>query len=70
MPDPEKVKQTAAKLRRSRLAIEAATLELEELTAQIEHHNRQQRLQRIRKVLNAPSTAPQESQQKPIEVLS
>ncbi|MBW4622527.1 MAG: hypothetical protein KME17_24615 [Cyanosarcina radialis HA8281-LM2] len=70
MPDPEQVKQTVARSRRRRLEMELAGLELEEVIAKFEHHNRQQRLQRIKRVLNDPSTVPQESQQKTVEVLS
>jgi Mn-dependent DtxR family transcriptional regulator len=51
MPDPEKVKQTVARSRRRRLEIEIVGLELEEAIAQLEHHNRQKRLQRLRQVL-------------------
>lgn len=37
IPDPETAKRLIANLRRSRLAMEEATLELEEITAQLEH---------------------------------
>lgn len=46
-PDPQKVKQTLTKLRQHRLAIEEATLVLEELTAQLEHNSRQKYLDRL-----------------------
>lgn len=46
-PDPARVKQTVAKLRQHRLAIEEATLVLEEFTAQLEHHSRQKYLTRL-----------------------
>lgn len=49
MPDSEKVKQTVARSRRRRLEIEIVGLELEEVIAQLEHHNRQSRLQRLRR---------------------
>lgn len=66
MPDPEKVRQTVAKLRRSRLAMEEATLELEELTARLEHDIRQKRLVRLRQVLSgSTATDPQPSEQNP-----
>lgn len=46
-PDPQRVKQTVAKLRQHRLAIEEATLVLEDLTAQLEHNARQKYLDRL-----------------------
>jgi hypothetical protein len=46
-PDPQRVKQTVAKLRQHRLAIEEATLVLEDLTAQLEHNSRQKYLNRL-----------------------
>jgi hypothetical protein len=48
MPDPEKVKQTLATSRRRRLEMEISGIELEEVIAKLEHHNRQQRLNRIK----------------------
>lgn len=48
MPDPEKVKQTVASLRKTRLEMEESRLELEEITAKLEHDLRQQRLKRVR----------------------
>lgn len=66
IPDPEKVRQTVAKLRRSRLAMEEATLELEELTARLEHDIRQKRLARLRQVLSgSTATDSQPSEQNP-----
>jgi hypothetical protein len=46
-PDPQRVKQTLAKLRQHRLAIEESTLVLEDLTAQLEHNSRQKYLDRL-----------------------
>jgi hypothetical protein len=51
MPDPEKVKQTITRSRRRRLEMEISGLELEEVIAKLEHHNRQQRLNRIKQTL-------------------
>lgn len=51
IPDPETAKRLVANLRRSRLAMEEATLELEELTARLEHDIRQKRLARLKQVL-------------------
>ncbi len=47
-PDPEKVKQTISNSRRRRLEMEISGLELEEVIAKLEHHNRQQRLNRVK----------------------
>jgi hypothetical protein len=52
MPDPEKVKQTIATSRRRRLEMEISGIELEEVIAKLEHHNRQQRLNRIKQTLS------------------
>jgi hypothetical protein len=52
IPDPETSKRLLANLRRSRLAIEAATLELEDITAQLENYSRHQRLNRVRNSLS------------------
>lgn len=49
IPDPETAKRLLANLRRSRLAMEAATLELEDITMQLENESRQRRLARLRK---------------------
>jgi hypothetical protein len=46
-PDPQRVRQTVAKLRQHRLAIEEATLVLEDLTSQLEHNSRQKYLNRL-----------------------
>ncbi|MCP2728582.1 hypothetical protein [Limnofasciculus baicalensis] len=43
IPDPETAKRLLANLRRSRLAMEAATLELEDITMRLENDNRQYR---------------------------
>lgn len=56
MPDPEKVKQTIASSRRRRLEMEIVGLELEEVTAKLEHHNRQKRLQRLQQILSSSTT--------------
>jgi len=52
IPDPEKVKQTVANLRKTRLEMEESRLELEEITAKLEHDIRQKRLQRVRHSLS------------------
>ena len=51
IPDPETAKRLLANLRRSRLAMEAATLELEDITMQLENDTRQRRLVRLRKAI-------------------
>jgi len=56
LPDLEKVKQTVANSRRRRLEMEVVGLELDEVIAKLEHHNRQRRLQRLQLGLNG-STA-------------
>jgi hypothetical protein len=53
MPDPEKVKQIIATSRRRRLEMEISGIELEEVIAKLEHHNRQQRLNRIKQTLSS-----------------
>ncbi len=68
IPNPEKVKQTVAKSRRSRLEMELVGLELEEVIAKLEHHNRQQRMKRLKQVLNGSTTESQTSEQNPVEV--
>jgi hypothetical protein len=60
MPDPEKVKQTVANLRKTRLEMEESRLELEEITAKLEHDMRQQRLKRIRRSLDNMTAETQE----------
>jgi hypothetical protein len=47
IPTPEKVKQTVANLRRSRLALEKATLELDEVTSRLEQETRQKWIARL-----------------------
>ncbi len=61
IPDPETAKRLVANLRRSRLAMEEATLELEELTARLEHDIRQQRLARLRQARNHAAVESQAS---------
>lgn len=56
IPDPEKVKQTVASSRRRRLEMEVVGLELEEVIAKLEQHNRQQRLKWLKQVLNHEAT--------------
>ena len=51
MPDPERVKQQLANLRRTRLEMEESRLQLEEITAKLEYDIRQQRLVRVRRSL-------------------
>jgi hypothetical protein len=47
-PDPAKVKKTIANSQKQRRELEIIGLELEEIITQLEQHNRQQRLQRLR----------------------
>lgn len=56
-PDPERVKETVAKLRQHRLAIEKATLVLEDITAQLEHRSRQKYLDRLNRQCSNPTTS-------------
>ncbi|PSF36220.1 hypothetical protein C7H19_13485 [Aphanothece hegewaldii CCALA 016] len=49
LPDPEKVKQTVAKLRQTRLELQEFGIELEEIIALLEKNIREQRLKRIQK---------------------
>jgi len=51
MPDPERVKQQLANLRRTCLEMEESRLQLEEITAKLEYDIRQQRLVRVRRSL-------------------
>ncbi len=51
IPSPETNKRLLSNLRRSRLAIEAATLELENITMQLENENRQKRLLRLKQAI-------------------
>jgi hypothetical protein len=57
IPDPETAKRLLANLRRSRLAMEAATLELEDITMQLENDSRQRRLVRLRQAINDAEAA-------------
>lgn len=52
IPDSETAKRLLANLRRSRLAMEAATLELEDITMQLENSSRQRRLLRLKKTIH------------------
>lgn len=70
MPDPDKVKQTVANSRRRRLEMELAGLELEEVLAKLEHYNRQQRMERLKQVLNGDATESQPAKQNPAQVSS
>jgi hypothetical protein len=56
IPDPETAKRLLANLRRSRLAMEAATLELEDITMQLENESRQRRLVRLRQAIKDSET--------------
>ncbi|MFP4006857.1 MAG: hypothetical protein ACLFV6_02465 [Spirulinaceae cyanobacterium] len=51
-PNPETNKRLLAKMRHSRLVLEAATLELENITMQLENENRQKRLTRLNQAIN------------------
>jgi hypothetical protein len=51
IPDSETAKRLLANLRRSRLAMEAATLELEDITMQLENSSRQRRLLRLKQAI-------------------
>lgn len=70
MPDPEKMKQIIANSRRRRLEMEVVGLELEEVIAKLEQHNRQQRLRRLKQVLGSESPESQFFEQKTFESLS
>jgi hypothetical protein len=48
IPDAETAKRLLANLRRSRLAMEVATLELENITMHLENDNRQRCLLRLK----------------------
>lgn len=69
MPDREKVKQTVANLRKTRLEMEESRLELEEITAKLEQDIRQKRLKRVRHSLSILATS-QPTEQNPAEVSS
>jgi hypothetical protein len=51
-PNPEINKRLLAKMRHSRLVLEAATLELENITMQLENENRQKRLTRLNQCIH------------------
>lgn len=53
IPDPERVKQQVANLRNSRLKMEEAMLEIDKITAKLEHDIRQKSLARVRRSLDA-----------------
>ncbi|MGL4499136.1 MAG: hypothetical protein ACRCU2_08740 [Planktothrix sp.] len=57
IPDPETAKRLLANLRHSRLAMEAATLELEDITMQLENDSRQRRLVRLRQAIKDAEAA-------------
>lgn len=52
MPAPEVDKRLLGNMRQSRLRVEEAMLELEDITAKLEHDIRQKRLMRVRHLLN------------------
>ncbi|WP_017304142.1 hypothetical protein [Spirulina subsalsa] len=52
-PNPEVTQKLLVNLRRSRLSIEAATLELENITMQLEQENRQKRLRRLQQTMGS-----------------
>lgn len=70
MPEPEKVKQTVANLRKTRLEMELFGLEMEEINARLEHEIRQQRLKRVQHSLSLLADKSHELEQNQIEVLS
>ncbi|TVQ51466.1 MAG: hypothetical protein EA366_15425 [Spirulina sp. DLM2.Bin59] len=51
IPDPEVTQRLLINLRRSRLSIEAATLELENITIQLDQENQQKRLLRLQQAM-------------------
>jgi hypothetical protein len=55
MPDPKTAERLLANLRRTHLEMQEFNLELEEISAKLENHNRQQRLQRVRRSLGGLS---------------
>jgi hypothetical protein len=69
MPNPEKVKQTITNSRRRRLEMEISGLELEELIAKLECHNRQQRLNRAKQTLSGLDSESLILSPNPVEVL-
>ena len=70
IPDPQKVKQTVANLRKTRLEMEESRLELEEINAKLEHDIRLKRLQRVRHSLSALADASHDSEQNAAEISS
>lgn len=52
MPAPEVDKRLLGNMRQSRLRVEEAMLELEDITAKLEHDIRQKRLMQVRHLLN------------------
>ena len=62
IPAPQKVKQTVANLRKTRLEMEESRLELEEINAKLEHDIRLKRLQQVRHSLNALADASHDSE--------
>ena len=70
MPNPEKVKQTVNESRRRRLEMEVVGLELEEVIAKLEQHNRQQRLKRLKQLLGSEATESLFSKQESLDILS
>jgi hypothetical protein len=48
MPDPKQVKQTVSNSQKQRRELDIIGLELEEIITQLEQHNRQQKLNRLR----------------------
>lgn len=55
IPDRETSKRLLDDIRRRSLAIEAATLKLEEVTVRLEHDTREQRLKRLKNSLKTQS---------------
>ncbi len=53
VPDPETSKRLLANLRRTSLEMQEFNLELDEINAKLEHDARQQRLARVRRMLNS-----------------
>lgn len=53
VPNPETSKRLLANLRRTSLEMQEFNLELDEIDAKLEHEVRQQRLARVRRMLNS-----------------
>lgn len=70
MPDPAVDSRLIANLRRTRLEMEELGLQLEEVIAKLEEHNRQQRMKRLELVLDNCATQAQLTEQNSTEVLS